>query len=94
MATEAIRVNGWRVRDVVEVLVAKLGAVKAKERSGAVELRYAKERLVTAETKVTALLEVTERSHDRVPARLAPRRQGVARRSDRGPVRSPPGGER
>ena len=83
LTTEAIRVNGWRVRDVVELLVAKLGAVEAKERSGAVELRNVKERLFIAETKVTTLLEVTERSRDRVIFRPAPRRQEAARRSDR-----------
>ena len=82
-ATEAIRVNGWRVRDLVELLIAKLGAVEAKERSGAGELRNLKERLVIAETKVTTLLEVTERSRERAPARLVARRQDVARRSDR-----------
>ena len=82
-ATEAICVNGWRVRDVFEVLVAKLGAVKAKERSGAVELRNVKERLVISETKGTTLLEVTERSRYRITSRPAPRRQEAARRSDR-----------
>ena len=30
LSTEAIRVNGWRMREVVELLVAKLGAVEAK----------------------------------------------------------------
>ena len=34
LATEAVRVNGWRMRDVVELLVTKLGAVESKERSG------------------------------------------------------------
>ena len=82
-ATEAIRVNGWRVRDVVELLVAKLGAVEAKEHSGAMDIRNVKERLVIAETKVTTLLDVTERSRERAPARLVARRQDVARRSDR-----------
>ena len=83
LSTETIRVNGWRVRDVVELLVAKLGAVEAKERSGAVELRNVKERLVIAETKVTTLREVTESIRDRVTSRPAPRRQEAARRSDR-----------
>ena len=83
LPTEALRVNGWRVGDVVELLVAKLGAVEAKERSGAVELRNVKERLVIAETKVTTLLEVTKRSRDRGTSRPAPRRQEAARRSDR-----------
>ena len=83
LANEAFRVNGWRVRDVVELLVTKLGAVESKERSGAVELRNVKERLVIAETKVATLLEVTERSRDRVTFRPAPRRKEAARRSDR-----------
>ena len=42
LATEAIRVNGWHVRDMVGLLVAKLGAVEAKERSGSLELRNVK----------------------------------------------------
>ena len=83
LATEAIRVNGWRVRDVVELLATELGAVESKERSGAVELRNVKEWLVIAETKVTTPLEVTERSRDRVTSRPAPRRQEAAPRSDR-----------
>ena len=82
LATEAVRVNGWRVLDVVELLVTKLDAVESKERSGAVELRNVKERLVIAETKVATLLEATER-RDRVTSRPAPRRQEEARRSDR-----------
>ena len=49
LSTEAIRVTGWRVRDVVELLVTKLGAVELKERSGAVELRNVKERSVIAD---------------------------------------------
>ena len=83
LATETVRVNGWRMRDVVELLVTKLGAVESKERSGAVELRNVKERLVIAETKVATLLEVTERSRDRVTSRPAPRRQEAVRRSHR-----------
>ena len=83
LATEAVRVNGWRVRDLVELLVTKLGAVESKERSGAAELRNVKERLVIAQTKVATLLEVTERSRDRVTSRPAPRRQEAIRRSDR-----------
>ena len=83
LATEAIRVNGWRVRDVVELLVTKLGAVESKERSGVVELRNEMELLVIADTKVTTLLEVTERNRDRVTSRPAPRRQEAARRSER-----------
>ena len=65
------------------MLVSKLGAVEAKDRSGAVAIRDAEERLPIAEKKVTTLLEVTERSLDRVSPRLAPRRLEVARRSDR-----------
>ena len=42
-----------------------------------------KERLVIVETKATTLLEVTERSRDRVTSRPAPRRQEAACRSDR-----------
>ena len=83
LATEAVRVNGWRVRDVVELLVTKLGAVESKERSRAVELRNVKERLVIAETKLATLLEVTERSRDRVTSRPAPRHQEAVCRSDR-----------
>ena len=83
LATEAIRVNGWRVRDVVALLVTKLEAVESKGRSDAVELRNVKERLFIAETNVPTLLEVTLRSRDRVTFRSAPRRQEAARRSDR-----------
>ena len=83
LATEVIRVNSWRMRDVVELLVAKLGEVEAKERSGAVELRNVKERLVISEAKVTTSLEVTERSRDRVTSRPAARRQKAAQLSDR-----------
>ena len=83
LATEAVRVNAWRVRDVVELLVTKLGAVESKECSGSVELRNLKERLVIAETKIATLLEVTERICDRVTSRPAPRRQETVLRSDR-----------
>ena len=83
LSIEAILFNGGRVRDVVELLVANLGPVEVKERSGAVELRNVKERLVIAETKVTTLFAVTERSCDRVTSRPAPHRQEGARRSDR-----------
>ena len=83
VANEAVHVNRWRVRDVVGLLVTKLGAVESKERSGAVELRNVKERLFVAETKVATLLEVTERSRDRVTSCPAPRRQEAVRRSDR-----------
>lgn len=83
LAAEAILVNGWRVRNVVEQLVAKLGEVEAKECNSAVELRDTKERLVMAETKVATLLEVPEPIRDCVSARLAPRRQELARRSER-----------
>ena len=55
LATEAIRVNGWCMRDVVELVDTKLGAVEAKERSGAVELRDAKEQIIIAETNVSAM---------------------------------------
>ena len=37
-ATEAIRISAWRVRDVIDQLVARIGVVEAKEREVAVEL--------------------------------------------------------
>ena len=42
-----------------------------------------KERLFIAETKVTTLLKVTERSLDLLTSRPVPRRQEAAHRSDR-----------
>ena len=74
--TEAIRVNGWRVRDVFELLVTKLGAVESKKRSGAVALRNVTEQLFITETKKTTLLEMTERSRDRLTSRPAPLGEG------------------
>ena len=82
-ASEAVRVSGWRVRDVIDQLVARIGVVEAKGRDVAVELRNAKEQLVIANTKVTTLREEADRLRDRAPPRLLPRRQDSARRVDR-----------
>ena len=37
-ASEAVRVRGWRVRDLIDQLVALIGVVEAKGRDVAVEL--------------------------------------------------------
>ena len=83
-ASEAVRVSGWRVRDVIDQLVPRLGVVEAKGRDVSVELRNTKEQLiiantkeqlVIANTKVTTLREEAERFRDRARPRLLPRRQ-------------------
>ena len=82
-ASEAVRVSGWRVRDVIDQLVARIGVVEAKGRDVAVEIRNTKEQLVIANTKVTTLREEADRFRNRAPPRLVPRRQDSARRVDR-----------
>ena len=37
-ATEAVRISGWLVRDVIDQLVARIGVVEVKGRDVAVEL--------------------------------------------------------
>ena len=81
-ASEAVRVSGWRVRDLIEQVVARIGVVEAKGRDVAVELRNTKEQLVIANTTVTTLREEGNRFRDRAPPRLLPRRQYSARRVD------------
>ena len=66
-ASEAVRISGWRVRDVIEQLVARIGVVEAKGRDAAVELRNTKEPLVISNTKVTTSREETDRYRDRAP---------------------------
>ena len=82
-ASEAVRVSGWRVRDVIDQLVARIGVVEAKGRDVAVELRNTEEQLVIANTKVTTLRDEADRFRDRAPPRLLPRRQDSVRRVDR-----------
>ena len=82
-ASEAVRVSGWRVRDLVDQLVARNGVVEAIGRDVAVELRNTKEQSVTANTRVTKLREEPDRFRDRAPPRLLSRRQDLARRVDR-----------
>ena len=82
-ASEAVRVSGWRVRDLIDQLVARIGLVEAKGRDVAVELRNTKEQLVIANTKMTTLREEPDRFRDRAPPRLLPRRQDSVRRVDR-----------
>ena len=66
-ASEAVRVSGWRVRDLIHQLVARIGVVEAKERDVAVELRNTKEQLVIANTKVMTWREGADRFRDRAP---------------------------
>ena len=82
-ASEAARVSGWRVRDVINHLVARIGVVEAKGRDVSVELRNTKEQLVIANTKVTTLRGEADRFRDRAPPRLLPRHQDSARWVDR-----------
>ena len=82
-ASEAVRVSGWRVRDVIDQLVARIGVGEAKRRDVAVELRNTKEKLVIANTKLTTLREEADRFRERAPPRLLPRRQDSAGRVDR-----------
>ena len=82
-ASEAVRVSGWRVRDLMDQLVARIGVVEAKGRDVAVELQDTKEQLVIANTKVTTLREEADLFRDRAPPRLLPRRQDSVRRVDR-----------
>ena len=51
-ATEAVCISGLRFRDLIDQLDARHGAVEAKERNAAVELRNTKGHLVTANKKV------------------------------------------
>ena len=81
-ASEAVRVTGWRVRDLIYQLVARIGLVESKGRDVAVELRNTKEQLVIANTKVTTLREEADRVRDRAPPRLLPRRQDSVPRVD------------
>ena len=73
-ASEAVRVSGWRVRDLIDQLFPRIGVVEAKGRDVAVELRN---------TKVTTLREEADLFRDRAPPRLLPCRQDSARRVDR-----------
>ena len=82
-ASETVRVSGWRVRDIIDQLVARIGVVEAKVRDVAVELRNTKKQLVIANTKVTTLRDEADRFRDRAPPRLLPRRHDSARRVDR-----------
>ena len=82
-ASEAVRVSGWRVRDLIDQLVARIGLVEAKGRDVAVELRNTKEQLVIANTKVTTLREEADRFCERAPPWLLPRRQYSVRRVGR-----------
>ena len=83
LASEAIRVSEWRVRELIYQLVARIGVVEAKGRDVALELRNTKEQLVIANTKETTLREEADRFRDRAPPPLLPRRQDSARRVDR-----------
>ena len=82
-ASEAVRISGWRVRDEIDKLVARIGLVEARGRDVAVEIRNTKEKLVIANTKVTTLREEADRYRDRGPPRLPRRRQESTRRADR-----------
>ena len=82
-ASEAVRVSGWRVCDLIDQLVARIRVVEAKGRDVAMELRNTKEQLVIANTRVTTLREEAGRVPNRAPPRLLPRRQDSARRVDR-----------
>ena len=79
-ASQAVRISGWRVRDVIDHLVARIGVVGAKGRDVAVELRNKKEQLVIANTKVTTLREEADRHRDRARPRLLRRLQESTRR--------------
>ena len=81
-ASEAVRVSGWRVRDVIDQLVARIGVVEAKRRDVAVELRNTKDQLVIANMKVTPLRKEADLFSERAPPRLPPRRQDSALRVD------------
>ena len=66
-ASEAVRVSGCRVRDIIDQIVARVGVVEAKGRDVAVELRNTKEQLVIANMKVSTLREEADRFRDRGP---------------------------
>ena len=55
--SKAVLVSGWRVRHLIDQLVARIGLVEAKGRDVAMELQNTKEQLVIANTKVTTLRE-------------------------------------
>ena len=82
-ASEAVLVSGWRVRHVIDQLVARIGVVEAKGHDVAVGLRNTKEQLVIANTKATTLREEADLFRDRAPPLLLPLRQDSARRVDR-----------
>ena len=82
-ASEAVRISGWRVREVIDQIVACIGVVEAKGRDVAAELRNMKEQLVIANTKLTTLREKVNRYRNRAPPRLLPRHRDSTRRVDR-----------
>ena len=82
-ASEAVSVSGWRVRDSIDQLVARIVLVEATGREVSVKLRNMEEQLVIANTKVTTLRKEADSFRDHAPRWLLPRRQDSERRVDR-----------